>query len=120
MKPKSRSAKRSSPSRWPLILIGAGVVLLVVVAVLALAPPASAPSPTPTQPPAVAQADIPRATLSEAKAAYDAGTALFLDVRDAGSYKISHIAGAESMPLNRLEQEMGKLDKAQWIITYCT
>ncbi len=118
MKPKSRSPRRSSPSRWPLILIGAGVVLLILVAVLALAPPASAPAPT--QPPAVAQEDIPRATVSEAKAAYDAGSALFLDVRDAGSYDISHIAGAASIPLAELEQGMGDLDKAQWIITYCT
>ncbi len=120
MKPKSRSPRRSSPSRWPLILIGAGVVLLILVAVLALAPPASAPTPTPAQSQTVAQEDIPRATLDEAKAAYDAGSALFLDVRDAGSYDISRIAGAASIPLAELEQDMGDLDKAQWIITYCT
>lgn len=119
MKPESRLSKPSSP-RWPLFLIGAGLILLVVVAALALAPPVSAPSPTPTQPPAVAQADIPRATLDEAKAAYDAGSAVFVDVRDAGSYAISHIAGAASIPLVQLEQSLDELDPAQWIITYCT
>ncbi len=118
MKPQSRSSK-SSP-RWPLFLIGAGLVLLAVVAGLALAPPASAPSPTPTQPPVVAQADIPRATLAEAKAAFDAGSATFVDVRDAGSYEIGHIVGAASLPLVQLDQNLGKLDKAEWIITYCT
>lgn len=119
MKPSRPSSKPSSP-RWPLLLIGGGLVLLAIVAGLALAPPASAPSPTPTAPLVVAQADIPRATLDEAKAAFDAGSALFLDVRDAGSYEISHIVGAESIPLTRLESELGKLDKGRWIITYCT
>jgi rhodanese-related sulfurtransferase len=99
-------------------LISAGVVLLILVAVLALAPPVSAP--TPTQPAAVAQEDIPRATLSEAKAAYDAGSALFVDVRDAESYAASHIAGAASFPLIQLDQNLGQLDKTKWIITYCT
>lgn len=121
MKPSSRSRK-PSPSRWPLILIAAGAVLLVVVAALALAPPVSAPAPTPTLPAVAAPSasDIPRATVAEAKAAYDDGSAVFLDVRDAGSYEIGHITGAESIPLVELEENLGKLDKAKWIITYCT
>jgi len=111
----------------------AGLALLILVIALALAPPALAPpalappalappalAPTPAAPVAVNVSDIPRATLAEAKAAFDAGSALFLDVRDAGSYETSHIAGAESIPLTRLEQELGKLDKGRWIITYCT
>ncbi|MBX7232809.1 MAG: rhodanese-like domain-containing protein [Caldilineales bacterium] len=133
-----KPSPKPSPSRWPLILVGAGLALLILVIALALAPPALAPpalappalappalappalAPTPAAPVAVNVSDIPRATLAEAKAAFDAGSALFLDVRDAGSYETSHIAGAESIPLTRLEQELGKLDKGRWIITYCT
>lgn len=113
-----KPSRKPSPSRWPFLLVGAGLALLLLVIILALAPPVSAPTPAP--PVAVIASEIPRATLAEAKAAFDAGSALFLDVRDAGSYEISHIAGAESIPLTRLEQELGKLDKGRWIITYCT
>ena len=117
-----KPSRKPSPPRWPLILIGAGVLLLAVVAAFYLAPPVMAPAPTPSQAPVAppSASDIPRATLAEAKAAHDTGNAVFVDVRDTGSYDISHITGAESIPLTRLEQEMGKLDKGQWIITYCT
>ena len=64
--------------------------------------------------------DVPRVSLEDAKAAYEIGSAVFLDVRDAGDYTRSHISGAISIPLEELGQRMGELDRSDWIITYCT
>lgn len=115
-----KPSRKVSPSRWPFVLVGAGLVLLILVIVLALAPPVSAPTPTPARPVVVAASEIPRVGLDEAKAAFDAGSAVFLDVRDAGSYETAHVAGAESIPFVQLDDKLNKLDKARWIITYCT
>ena len=64
--------------------------------------------------------EIPRVSLEDAKAALDAGTALFIDVRAAPLYETSHIKGAINIWFEDIEQRMGELDKAQWIITYST
>jgi len=58
--------------------------------------------------------------LDEAKAAWDASTAVFVDVRSAEAYALSHIRGALSLPLNEIEQRLNELNPATWIITYCT
>jgi hypothetical protein len=72
---------------------------------------------TPTQDPI---ALIPRASLEDAKKAYDAGTAIFIDVRDASSYAADHITGALSIPAAELKDRMKDLDPNAWIIPYCT
>ena len=64
--------------------------------------------------------EVARLSLEEARAAYDDGEALFIDVRSASSYASSHIPGALSIPLAELDQRMGDLNPEQWIITYCT
>ena len=64
--------------------------------------------------------EIPRVSLEEAKAALDAGTALFIDVRAAQFYEVSHVKGAINIYFGDIEKHLGELDKAQWIITYCT
>lgn len=64
--------------------------------------------------------NIPRVSLEEAKAAYDSGEAVFVDVRTADSYAQDHIPGALSMPLNQVEARLAELDPESWIITYCT
>jgi 3-mercaptopyruvate sulfurtransferase SseA len=68
------------------------------------------------------EAEIPRVTVEEAKAAFDSGEAIIVDVRGSDSFETSHIAGAINIPLNEFETnpEGLNLDKAQWIITYCT
>ena len=65
-------------------------------------------------------ADVERISLTEAKAALDAGTAVFLDVRSAGAFADSHVAGAVNIPEAELPNRLGELDKQDWIITYCT
>lgn len=64
--------------------------------------------------------EIPRVSLEDTKAAFDAGSAIVVDVRSAEAYQGSHIAGAINIPLDELESRLGELDQAQWIITYCT
>lgn len=62
--------------------------------------------------------DIMRVSLVDAKAAYDAGSAVFLDVRDSQYFAASHIPGAISISLAELPNRMGELNPGDWIITY--
>lgn len=68
------------------------------------------------------EADVPRVTTEEAKAALDSGAAVIVDVRAPAQYEQSHVAGALSIWLDDIEANPTglNLDKDQWIITYCT
>ncbi|RPJ27557.1 MAG: rhodanese-like domain-containing protein [Chloroflexi bacterium] len=81
--------------------------------------------PTSTQPPAglpLIEAEVPRVTVQEAKAALERGAAIIVDVRSAEAFDVSHIAGAINIQLGEIETDPTglKLAKDQWIITYCT
>ena len=67
-------------------------------------------------------AEVPRVSLEEARAALDSGEATLVDVRSAEAYEASHVAGAISIPLAEVEANPNglALDEEQWIITYCT
>jgi len=56
--------------------------------------------------------------LDEAKARWERGAALFVDVRGARQYRQSHIPGAISMPLLELARRMEELPRDRAIITY--
>jgi hypothetical protein len=62
--------------------------------------------------------DVSRVSLKNAKAAFDLGSAVFLDVRIPEEYAVSHIPGAVLIPLAELPDRLGELDKQAWIITY--
>lgn len=64
--------------------------------------------------------EVPRIPLAEAKARYDAGTALFVDVRSQGEYETAHIRNAISLPLANLDARYQELPRDAEIITYCT
>ena len=64
--------------------------------------------------------EIERVLLEEAKTALDSGTAVFVDVRGADAYAMSHIPGSVLIPLAEVETRLSELDPNQWIITYCT
>ena len=64
--------------------------------------------------------ELQRVSLADAETALDSGTAVFVDVRGADVYAMSHIPGALSIPLAEIEMRLNELDPAQWIITYCT
>ena len=92
----------------------------------------STEAPLPTQPQPVQQpqsnisplteAQVPRISVSDAKAAVESSDAILVDVRSADSYAAGHAAGAISIPLGNFEVNIDKLtlEKSQWIITYCT
>lgn len=114
----------SSNSSGPLLLIAVGVVLILVVLIWELfmsqsngaalgASQATATSEIP-------YAEITRTSLQDARAAYDAKTAVFIDVRSADSFAQQHISGALSLPLDQIEAQIPDLDRQAWIIPYCT
>jgi len=87
------------------------------------------PTPISTRPPQfdpkglpLTEADVPRISSGDAKAAFDSGEAVIVDVRDPGFYAQKHVSGAVSIPLNDIELDpLGfPYDRDQWIITYCT
>lgn len=69
-----------------------------------------------------AESDVPRVSVEKAKAAFDSGEAVIVDVRGAEFFAQEHIAGAVNIPLANIENNPAgvNLDKNQWIITYCT
>ena len=87
--------------------------------------PTQAADPVLTQPTGelpLTEADVPRVTVQDAKAALETGEAIIVDVRGADAYSASHVAGAINIQLGEFETNpLGlNLDKDQWIITYCT
>ena len=64
--------------------------------------------------------DANRITVADAKKEYDAGTAVFVDVRAAEAYKMQHIKGALHIPLESLDANLSKLPKGKKLIIYCS
>lgn len=121
MKTKKPTIIQQRSSIW-LPLLAAGAIGLIIAGVLILRNPTppTAPSPVAVEDTEETFPDIPRASLTEAKAAFDARTAIFLDVRDASSYAVGHIPGALSIPLATLNERANEFRPTDWIITYCT
>jgi hypothetical protein len=107
--------KRKNPFPWMLIGGGGLIILAGLVWVVLNQTPVPVETPTPDS---VEQ--VKRVSLEDAKAAYDAGTAVFLDVRDSSSYNESHIPGARSIPVSELTNRLSELNPSGWIIPYCT
>ena len=84
------------------------------------APATDEQSPTPTPAPAASEAEVPRVPVAEARALYDSGAAVFVDVRDLASYGSSHIAGARPIPLFQVASRADELPRDKRIITYCS
>ncbi len=84
-------------------------------------PPTSAPTTAPaTAVPTALYPEVPRVSVEEAKSAFDAGSAIFVDVSSPEIYGAEHIPGAINIPNWETEARMGELDKQEWIIPYCT
>ena len=112
------------------LLVAFSILVFAALACNASLPQAAEPTIIPTQPqaqnPSVnipqTEADVPRISVKDAKAAFDSGQAIIVDVRSADSYAAGHAAGSTSIPLENFESNIGNLslEKDQWIITYCT
>jgi 3-mercaptopyruvate sulfurtransferase SseA len=99
--------------------MGLGVILVAGAAFLFLRPTGQ-PLPTEEAVQTLSPETVPRVNLTEARQAYESGSAVFVDVRDEASFKSGHIPGALSIPLSALPQREDELDRNSWIITYCT
>ena len=87
--------------------------------------PTPSTEPVSTQPEAnlpQTDAEVPRVPVDQAKAAFDSGDAVIVDVRGADAYARSHITGALEVSLSAIQTDPANLplDKSKWIITYCT
>lgn len=122
-KAKKPAAQRRRVSRLLLGALGAVMVLsaLVVIYWVTAQPPAIVSEiPDVHDEQGVPFPDVPRISAVEAKARYDTGTALFVDVRDQEAYAAAHIPDALSLPLQEFETSYQTLPQGAEIITYCT
>lgn len=102
-----------------LIVIGTALLLWPFLNLPQMIPPRFQ-EPTDLPPGAAPYPNVKRLKVGDARAAYEAKQAVFIDVRDKASYDRGHIPGALSLPLSELDNRLGELDKQQWIIAYCT
>ncbi len=123
---KKQKRRTNTQQRLAIFAIISGVVLLLVVGGLTLLDarqPATADVaeiPDYHDEQGVPYPETPRIAVTDAKALYDAGSAIFVDVRSQGEYETAHVANAISLPLADLEARYKELPKDAAIITYCT
>ena len=118
-----KKRKKQKQQNLPVLLLVTAGILLVLASVLLFQNQASQPTsqaPVSSGHEEETYPDIERVSLDDAKAALDADTAVFVDVRGDQAYAAAHIAGSISLPLVEIESRLGELDPNQWIITYCT
>ena len=65
-------------------------------------------------------ADVPRISVEDAKKAFDAGTAVFVDSRAEAAYKVEHIKGALNIPNGADAEKFSALPKGKKVIVYCS
>lgn len=104
-----------------------GGVLVIAATVLILFPRQNTETAAPTEvlESAPVQADIPfpqvpRISIAETKAHFDANSAIIVDVRRADDFAASHIPNALSIPEDELEASLGELPQDAEILLYCT
>lgn len=64
--------------------------------------------------------DAPRITLADAKKAFDAGTAVFVDTHVKQAYDVEHIKGAINITVQDLDAKFNSIPKGKKIIAYCS
>ena len=115
--PKKR-AKQQNRS-LPLALMVVGLVLVITAVVFSQSLSQATPEAT-TASQNIPFSDVPRVSLADAKAAFDLGSATFIDVRGEPYYTQGHIQGALSITETDLDTALAQLDPQAWVITYCT
>ena len=114
--------RRNSSSMIAIFIIAAGIILVLGSVYWYINPGGFSPTspPTPSPDARIPFPEVSRVSLADAKAAYDTGSAVFVDVRGDPFYSQSHIPGALSLTSEDLPDRMDELDPNDWIITYCT
>jgi rhodanese-related sulfurtransferase len=98
------------------------LVAFVTLAVAGLASAQFKPVPTPQPRPAQKkqqQTEFRRITQKDAFALYQAGKAVFIDVRSHEQFSYGHIKGALSIPNSQLMERFKEVPVGKTIITYC-
>lgn len=118
----ARNKVKESNTPILLMIIGSIIILGVVIWQTSRILDRAAPTAAPSSPSSgfLPYPDVERITLEDAKAAFDAGTAVFLDVRDAESYAAGHISGAVNIDYSDVESRLAEMNPSDHIITYCT
>jgi hypothetical protein len=116
------TSRRSIPlALWKLA--GGGMLLLIAVLVFVNS---SSPGPTVGTLPdthdeqGIPYPEVSRIPLTEAKARFEAGTAVFVDVRGRRDYETAHIPKAISLPLAVLEARYQELPRDAELLAYCS
>jgi hypothetical protein len=122
---EKRSVKLNRQSMFPLLMMAAGALLILgaVAWFISIAPPngtSESVSAASASSQVIPYPKVKRISLADAKAAYDLGNAIFVDVRGEPYYSQGHIPGALSIDEDELEARLNELDPKAWIITYCT
>jgi hypothetical protein len=120
-----KSVKLNRQSIFPLLMMAAGVLLILgaVAWYINLTPMSGfseSLSGASVSSQVIPYPKVKRISLADAKAAFDLGNAIFVDVRGEPYYSQGHIPGALSIDVDKLEEHLNELDPAAWIITYCT
>lgn len=76
--------------------------------------PPAAPSPTGDR------TAVKRISAEEVRERMKSGNVVIVDVRDAGSYQTSHIAGAIHVPMSSIQANLDLIPKGKEVVTYCT
>jgi Rhodanese-like domain len=107
--------KRRYLYMWMIIAFVVFIIISTLILII-LNPPARSTA-VPLQ---TSESEIRRVSIANAKEAFDSGSAIFVDVRDSGTYGQAHIPGALSIPLSEITNHLDEIDPSNWIITYCT
>lgn len=81
---------------------------------------ARAGNPSTTLTASVPADDVRRISIADARAAFENGKAVIIDVRGEPSYKAGHIKGAQLIAFNEIAARSAELPKDQTIILYCS
>jgi len=63
--------------------------------------------------------EIPQIQIREAKERFDQKRCLFVDIRDAGSYRQAHIPGAIHLNDGNVQEFVQQTDKNKDVVVYC-
>jgi hypothetical protein len=120
---KSRGKTKGKKPGY-LLIFSVGIVLIVALVAIGQLINQSAPveplSLGAAERTVLSDIDVPRVKLRDAKAAFDTGEAVFIDVRSRITYQISHIPGALSIEIPEIEEATADFDRDGLYITYCT
>jgi rhodanese-related sulfurtransferase len=81
---------------------------------------ASATTSATTAQPATPTDDVTRISVADARAAFDSGKAVIIDVRTEPAFKAGHIKGSQLIPLSEVAARAGELPQDKTIILYCS